>query len=372
VSVIIVAVLLVRVRATDVPLYHPVMASQVFALSVHADYACRHAGACCTAGWSIPVEPASRRILRVDVLTPAPDCACPEYDAAQRLCRVHRDHGEAMLPESCYEFPRRALADARGTFVSLTHFCPTAASQLFRTDVELSIVENPPAFPGHRHYDPLDGRGEWPPLVRPTVLFDLESYTRWERFIVSTFARDQPVPAALEAVAEAGEVIRTWAPSCGSLAAHVEAAACLPRAGGASNASAMYHRFAAPAGYALIVHTMPHGLTRPTVPADVSAALADSVDPLWTRFSTPVRRYLAVKAFGSWSAYQGRGLRTLVAELFASEMVVRVEAARACHAAAKPLDVPLLHEAIRQADWLLMHAADRMQLLRWFGEVEDQ
>ena len=31
-----------------------------------------------------------------------------------RLCRVHRDHGEAMLPESCYHFPRRALMDARG------------------------------------------------------------------------------------------------------------------------------------------------------------------------------------------------------------------------------------------------------------------
>jgi len=25
-------------------------------LTIHADYACRHAGACCTSGWPIPIE----------------------------------------------------------------------------------------------------------------------------------------------------------------------------------------------------------------------------------------------------------------------------------------------------------------------------
>ena len=28
----------------------------VFALSIHADYRCRHSGACCTADWDVPVE----------------------------------------------------------------------------------------------------------------------------------------------------------------------------------------------------------------------------------------------------------------------------------------------------------------------------
>jgi len=28
----------------------------VFALSMHADYQCRHSGACCTADWDVPVE----------------------------------------------------------------------------------------------------------------------------------------------------------------------------------------------------------------------------------------------------------------------------------------------------------------------------
>src|SRR5436305_13782764 len=28
----------------------------VYALSIHADYKCRHSGACCTADWDVPVE----------------------------------------------------------------------------------------------------------------------------------------------------------------------------------------------------------------------------------------------------------------------------------------------------------------------------
>src|ERR1051325_8013942 len=32
------------------------MRSRVYALSIHADYKCRHSGACCTADWDVPVE----------------------------------------------------------------------------------------------------------------------------------------------------------------------------------------------------------------------------------------------------------------------------------------------------------------------------
>jgi lysine-N-methylase len=40
----------------------------------------------------------------------------------QGLCAIHRDLGEARLPVSCRHFPRLALNDARGTFISLTHY----------------------------------------------------------------------------------------------------------------------------------------------------------------------------------------------------------------------------------------------------------
>ena len=36
---------------------------RIRALSLHAKYGCRHSGACCTAGWRIPVEPATERAV---------------------------------------------------------------------------------------------------------------------------------------------------------------------------------------------------------------------------------------------------------------------------------------------------------------------
>ena len=80
-----------------------------------------------------------------------------------------------MLPSTCRHFPRLAVRDARGTFISLTHYCPTAAASLFRVDVPIEIVESPPAFP-EAEYDGLVVKaGEWPPLLRPQMLTDLAS-----------------------------------------------------------------------------------------------------------------------------------------------------------------------------------------------------
>ena len=159
------------------PRYDPaVNHGPIFSLDVHASYACRHSGACCTAGWAIPVEPHVRPIAGSAWLVPNADGACPQYDRPSRLCRIHRDHGESMLPVSCHHFPRRALTDDRGTFVTLSHFCPTAAALLVDARKPLTIVSNPPAFRPERGYEGLDARGEWPPLVRPDVLFDPPSF----------------------------------------------------------------------------------------------------------------------------------------------------------------------------------------------------
>jgi hypothetical protein len=69
------------------------------------------------------------------------------YEHETHLCGVHRALGEGALPATCRIFPRIALTDARGTFITLSHYCPTAAAMLFRTDVPLEIVESPAAFP---------------------------------------------------------------------------------------------------------------------------------------------------------------------------------------------------------------------------------
>lgn len=348
----------------------PQAGPRLFALSVHADFACRHSGACCTAGWPIPVEPEIRGLLKVEVLEPDDDGACGWYDRTFKRCGVHRDHGPEMLPASCYQFPRIALTDQRGTFVTLSHFCPTAANQLFRTDRPLEIVEGPPGFPASRHYDALDGRGVWPPLLRPDALFDLDSYSRWERFVVSTFAVEyRPARAALAQVAAAAERLRAWTVDVGPLSAWIErsladdpaSAASLPR---------VYRRFGEVDAFTRVAATVPAGLGAPSTPPDLEALLERYVMPVWDGWQSPVCRYLAAKAFGSWSAYQGRGVRTMVAELVVTEMVLRVEAARACGEARRSLDRMLLVAAIRAADRLLVHLADRTALTSWLGNAE--
>ena len=351
---------------------------RVYALSVHAGFACRHSGACCTAGWPIPVEPELRGLLKVEVLEPGSDGACGWYDRSARRCRVHRDHGAEMLPASCQHFPRRALTDQRGTFVTLSHFCPTAANQLFQPGLALEIVEAPPGFPASRDYDGLDGRDAWAPLLRPDVLFDHDSFADWERFIVTALAvEDRPAVAALCEIAAGAERLRLWSAAAGPLSewtgqclAGVDGQPAGDQVPGAETVPALYHQFANLEAFTQIAAAVPAGLDAPPLPSGVAHLLRRWVMPAWPEWQSPLRRYLAAKAFGSWCAYQARGVRTMVAELVSAELVVRVEAARACGAAGRRLDRPLMVAAVREADRLLVHLADRTALTAWLGKAE--
>jgi hypothetical protein len=101
----------------------------VYALSIHADYRCRHSGACCSTDWDVPLElPVFRNldaVIRSERLRPfaaaedggAPlvtgsdlldgaaaifartaEGHCVFFHGESHLCIVHRDFGEAMLP----------------------------------------------------------------------------------------------------------------------------------------------------------------------------------------------------------------------------------------------------------------------------------
>ncbi len=311
-------------------------------------------------------------MLGTPLLTPDATGACAFFDR-ERLtnrCRVQAAHGEALLPDACHHFPRRALLDDRGTFVTLSHFCPTAASLLFE-ETPLTIVERPPAFPETRSYDGLDARGHWPPLVRADTLFDLDTYSRWEAFIVDTLERSPSPASALQQIAATAERLRRWTASEGEFALWAETA--FQRAStGVSDAQAI-ERFRTVAdirAYARVIEAVPAALTAPAPLHDAEAVFERWAASRWAD-EPAVRRYLAAKAFGSWAAYEARGVRTLVAELVMSEMVLRVEAARACGKAAQPLDGTTLHAAIRAADWLLVHLVDRPSVIEWLGELED-
>jgi hypothetical protein len=342
-------------------------APRIVALTLHADYACRHSGACCTAGWAIPVEAPRQAVVGTALLVPSDDGACTHYDGDARRCRVHRDHGEAMLPLACQHFPRRALVDERGVSVTLSHYCPTAAELLFRTDVGLDVIEAPPAFPPDREYDGLDGRGEWRPLVRPGLLFDDRSYERWERFLVSALAAGTPTHDTLRRIATAAEHLRGWRPGIGALGDHLTIAMARPAD---PHALDRFRRFTRISTYDDVVACVPAGLTRPEPLDQVDAVLTRFVNPFWRNWSRVVSRYLATKAFASWNAYQAFGVRTHVAELIVSEQVLRIEAARMCARHREPLDRAALFDAIRAADRLLMHLVDRERFVRWLGEAE--
>ena len=98
----------------------PGTAPPVLALNLHAGFECRHSGACCTAGWPVPVEAAVADAIRARgilpgaalstagqlpegaaaVLEPLPGGACPAFDrSGGSLCSIQRELGHEHLPD---------------------------------------------------------------------------------------------------------------------------------------------------------------------------------------------------------------------------------------------------------------------------------
>jgi len=370
----------------------------VYALSIHADYRCHRSGVCCSSDWDIPVELPLFRSLEAAVangrLRPAADVSdgqalfitepdrpdgaaamvartasghCVFYHRGSGLCVIHRDRGESHLPSPCRYFPRLAVRDSRGTFISLTHYCPTAAAMLFFDAGPIEIVEGPAAFP------PADYEGlrvdpeAWPPLLHPRMLMDLDGYSAWERHMVArcneSMLSAERVIATLWRDARA---LRLFKPGAGSLEAAV---ADLP--GEAVDE---------PAGVAFESSLLLHAEVLSAVPEDVrpepdDAGLRDAfvrgVRLEWAAWQLPLRRYLAARAFANWTAYQGRGVLTIVRGLEAALAFVRVEAARECRNAGRPLDADLLKQAFRATDFVLNHIAVGEKLAGAWSRVED-
>src|SRR5262249_45263747 len=138
-----------------------------------------------------------------------------------RLCVIHRDLGSHALPSACRHFPRQTVIDPRGTLISLTHFCPTAAATLL-TRGKLSIVEALPPLRLDPPTEGLDARQALPPLLRPGLLCDIEGYDAWERSGLAVFAQpDLPLATCLDILSTATESIRGWHPGSEPLAKRV-------------------------------------------------------------------------------------------------------------------------------------------------------
>lgn len=361
----------------------------IYSLNIHADYACRHTGVCCSAGWDVPVElPVCRNLkealdgghLRAAapgghppfIVKPAlPQGAaamlartsrgeCVFLERESRLCVVHRDLGESALPSACRHFPRLALRDRRGTFITLSHFCPTAASMLFRGGMPLEIVEAPAAFPPGDYEGLSVAAGAWPPLLHARMLMDLVGYGAWERHMVRRCATESHAPeSVVTTLARDAERLCRWTSADGPLEAAVASLPC--EIADAAVAHTLEESLRA---RRQVMDTVPHDLRPVADEEELADTYVGRVLLAWRELAAPVNRFLAAKAFASWIAYQGRGVQSIVRGLESALAIVRVEAARQCRDAGRALDAELLSRAFQRADLLLTHLADRQELAR--------
>jgi len=298
---------------------------KTFWLNFHLGYACRDSGACCSSGWPIPVE--HDRVIPIRALAGRADreWLSPVTDAPLDVagtlathdgrCVFHGAAGcgvYAARPASCIHFPYVCLVDARGVHVTLSHYCPTAASMLFDDCGPIEIVEGPPPVAGRDLPEGLDARESLPPAATATAgksrLMSWHELNEWERDAV------------------AGGAVEAGPPS---LALFESARAAVP----------------AP-------------LAWPPAPDHLERAWTERVAPTWPTFAPVVARYRAAKVFASWATYLGDGPAAVLRLGDIAVAVLKVEVVRQCLEAERPLDAGLLKQAIRQADLLLVHYAD--------------
>jgi Fe-S-cluster containining protein len=374
-----------------------------YCLSLYSGFLCRRSGACCTSGWPIHVEagrlPALSEALAAGrlpcslgpadegspfveeiglppgagaVLRTGASGTCPFYEGGSGLCAVQRVLGHDALPSACQHFPRRCLVEHDRIAVSLSHYCPTVARTVFDADARLEIVEAPPRLAGRIALEGLDARQALPPLLRPGLLTDREGYRAWERAVLESLAAPVTPESALAEISSLTESVRLWRPRDGALREAVDAAR-----GGVERRGDGCPRLAASAAERAADHdevraSVPPGFAAASPPDRLDDADARWVAARWPLFSRPLRHFLAAHAFGNWTAYHGTGLRTVVRGLETALAVVRVEVARLCADAARPLDEPLLTEAMRAADLLLVHLADPKALAERLSRVEQE
>jgi Fe-S-cluster containining protein len=292
-------------------------------LNFHLAYACQHTGACCSSGWAIPVErdrviPIRRLTGRLDDAWLLPDPNAPE-DVAGTLalratghCVFHGAGGcgvYASRPASCAHFPYVCLIDQRGVHVTLSHYCPTAASLLFAPAGPIEIVAGRSPVAGFDLPEGLDARESLPPLESPNRLMTWQAFSDWER----TEVGKEP---ATPSMADARRLFE-------------------------------HARFAVPAPWSWA-----------EAPADLESHWTALVAPAWPSFAIVVQRYRAAKVFASWAAYTDGGLAAVLRAADIADAVLRIEVVRQCATAGRALDVQLLTAAIRQSDLLLVHYAD--------------
>lgn len=366
---------------------------QTHVLAFHALYRCRHAGVCCTSGWTIPVEAPLYRSLKSalewgqlrpegphridDLFEPAEDLPHGEPAVVRRradgscvffergrgnLCAIQRQVDHAHLPSACRHFPRVTLIDPRGAFVTLSHVCPTAARMLL-DEVDADVVTSGPVIDQHLALEGLDARDALPPLLTRDLLWDWDGWDRWERGAVALLARDDRAPeVSMGALLAAVESVRAWRPADGPLEDAVTSA--LER--GAGVTEPLHLSDAAMTGLCAVLDaSIPEALKPSGLPA---TPIFDV--PGWDRWGGPVGRYLSARAFANWVGYYGADVRTWFASILAAYAALRASAAARIQGGGAPGDPNVLVQAFGDADRLMLHMATASALAEALDEWE--
>jgi lysine-N-methylase len=337
------------------------------ALIAHALYGCRHRGVCCSSNWEIAVEaPLYARLasaiadgaLRPVVPGAAALVERPGLPAGLRAvlgrsggrcvfhapeapgCRLHAWGGPQAKPAACQQFPWLAVHDPRGTFVSLSHVCPTAA-ELLRVAAPLTIA--PLAAPAAA-FEGLDVRRALPPALDRRRLLDWDALTAWESQALDACAR-RLSPAEVRSDLHALVThARRWRAGSGTLAAWIASWTPADRAPADAAPWRPDPRLDA--------------AVRAAVPAHLAAPEAVAFDgpPRWDAGAALVRRYLAARLVACWPLHYGTGLGTVLAYVDALLGVVAGEVARRVPPGREAAYLDVL-EAIAEADRLAVHLA---------------
>lgn len=283
-----------------------------------------------------------------------------------KLCAIHRDLGEEALPSACRHFPRRVLHDGRGTLISLSHFCPTAAAALLDGGT-LSVVNAHAPLLLTSAMEGLDAREALPPLLLPGLLCDMAGYDAWERAAVDAFAHpENSYQQCLAKLARATGRAREWRPGMISLSDYVTAA---------FGETPFDRREHLPSDERLVERIA--AMTANLTGGDVVGI--PQFEEQWSRrigkpgawFDLGMKRYLAARVFGNWLAYQGRGLRSIVEWLLTCAAMVRYFALRRALESKQRFDERSFIEAVRSADLLLLHVLDSTAFARAIAPIEE-
>lgn len=383
---------------------------RVRSLTLHADYGCGRSGVCCALPWRIRVEPQGLDRMRqawtegrlgpedsggrsFDAIfrQPAPGLTIIDTDRGGCAfhggdrCRAHDRAGAQVLPDVCRLFPRLVVRTPRGTDVSLSHFCPTAARMLFRPESDvLRIQTGPAAFPP-AGLDGLDARTHAPPLLDPERPMGWVAYELWEREAVARWARAQDAVAGLVDLARGAEWIRGRVRS--GLEPEDAVKAWTRRSPDLEPPPTPSSRFElATVVMAPVLSAQSAEMARvaPWLDERRRAWLAldeaerrtefeadhERVGAAWEDVQYATRRYLAARTFANWFAYQGYGLRSTVFALAAALTVLRWTAGAIARRDGRSPDSAAWVEAFRFTDYMLVHGPEKRGLAQVFGASE--